>query len=97
MTDAEPRVDPGAIPTLVYKGSRRAETYLYVPAADALARVPDTLLELMGELELVMEIELHPKRRLAREDIATVLRNLRERGYHLQMPPVDTPSVRRVH
>jgi uncharacterized protein YcgL (UPF0745 family) len=30
---------------------------------------------------------------LAREDVAQVLRNLRERGFHLQLPPKLTPDL----
>ena len=40
-----------------------------------------------GSPALVMELALHAGRKLAREDIHTVMNNLAERGYHLQMPP----------
>jgi uncharacterized protein YcgL (UPF0745 family) len=33
-----------------------------------------------------MDLELHPNRQLAQEDIVEVLHNLQERGWHLQMP-----------
>lgn len=81
----------------VYKGSRRDETYLFVPAEERLGRVPPALLETMGRLELVLEIELHHGRRLAREDVQLVMRNLEDQGYHLQMPPADTWQGRSVH
>jgi uncharacterized protein YcgL (UPF0745 family) len=81
----------------VYKGARKEETYLYVAERDDFGRVPPGLLEAMGELELVMELELHPGRRLARADPKRVIQDLRERGYHLQLPPVDRPGPRRVH
>ena len=69
----------------IYKGTAKAETYLYLPAPDALDPVPDELLRLLGGLELVMEIELHEERPLAREDARAVIDNLRTRGYHLQL------------
>ena len=81
----------------VYKGSRRDDTYLFVPAQERLVRVPPALLETMGRLELVMEVELHHGRRLAREDIRLVMRNLEDQGYHLQMPPADAWQGRSVH
>ena len=81
----------------VYKGSRRDDTYLFVPAQERLERVPRPLLEMMGRLELVMEIELHPRRRLAREDVREVMRNLADRGYHLQIPPAGAWRGRGVH
>lgn len=73
----------------VYRGSRRDDTYLFVPAPEGLERVPRSLVEMMGRLERVMEIELHAGRRLAREDVREVMRNLAGKGYHLQMPPAD--------
>lgn len=71
----------------VYRGRRKAETYLYVAAAEGLARVPPALLASFGELEPFLRVELHAGRRLARADAAQVLRALEECGYYLQMPP----------
>jgi uncharacterized protein YcgL (UPF0745 family) len=34
-----------------------------------------------------MEIELNPERKLARENIETVIKNLNEQGFHVQIPP----------
>ena len=81
----------------VYKGSRRDDTYLFVPAHDGLEGVPRALLETMGRLDLVMELELHPGRQLAREDVRLVMRNLEDQGYHLQMPPAHAWRGRSVH
>jgi len=75
----------------IYKGSRRAETYIYVPEEDNFDAVPDALLEAMGRLQLVMELELHQARKLARADAAEVMRSVAKRGYYLQMPPIDHP------
>jgi uncharacterized protein YcgL (UPF0745 family) len=36
---------------------------------------------------------LTPERKLAREDIATVLDNLERQGYHLQMPPAEEDYI----
>lgn len=81
----------------VYKGSRRDDTYLFVPAREGLEGVPPALLETMGRLELVIEFELHHGRRLAREDVWLVMRNLEDQSYHLQMPPADAWQGRSVH
>ena len=85
------------IMTCVYKGSRRDDTYLFVPARERLERVPQPLLEMLGRLRLVIEFELHHGRRLAREDVGAVMRNLEDKGYHLQMPPSDSWHGRGVH
>jgi hypothetical protein len=70
----------------IYKSRRKVDTYLYITAGDDFSRIPEALLKLIGEPEHVMDLELHPERKLAREDTAEVLHNLAERGWHLQMP-----------
>jgi uncharacterized protein YcgL (UPF0745 family) len=80
----------------VYRGSRREGVYLYLPGEGAFGEVPAPLLEAMGKLELVMELELYPGRTMARETAETVMRNVRVKGYHLQLPPVDTPGSSRL-
>ncbi|HFD81163.1 MAG TPA: YcgL domain-containing protein [Gammaproteobacteria bacterium] len=72
---------------VVYKSLRREGCYLYVSAADELEPVPATLLQALGTLEKVMELELEAGRPLARADAAEVMRRIGEQGYFLQMPP----------
>ena len=79
----------------IYKGSRRAETYLYLPEEDNFEQVPAALLDAMGRLELVMELELHAERRLARVDAKDVMSSVSRVGYFLQMPPVEPEGQRR--
>lgn len=71
----------------IYKSPRKPEMYLYTLKADALARIPQGLLELFGTPQHAFDLVLTPSRTLAREDIAKVLENLESQGYHLQMPP----------
>ena len=40
----------------IYKGTRRAETYLYVPEENNFEQVPQDLLTALGTLELVMQL-----------------------------------------
>ena len=72
---------------IVYKSLKNADTYLYVPKESDLSRVPKPLIEKMGELEQVMELELSPDRKLARENPKTVIENLLTNGYFVQLPP----------
>ena len=97
MFPAENGDDDERIRTWIYKGSRKAQTYLYLPQPGRVDHVPTALLEAMGALELVMEIELHRGRRLARADVDLVMRDLKVKGFHLQLPPVDIPATPRVH
>lgn len=71
---------------VIYKGSRKQDTYLYLADRDNFSGIPENLLKLIGQPVHVMDLDLHPERRLAQEDTAEVLQNLQERGWHLQMP-----------
>jgi len=72
----------------VYKSRKKWDSYLFVEREDDFGRVPDQLLALLGELELVMSLELTPGRRLAQSDPELVRRHLADEGYYLQMPPL---------
>ncbi|PHS27474.1 MAG: hypothetical protein COA83_00210 [Methylophaga sp.] len=72
----------------IYKSRKKAELYLYVANKDDFSNVPQALYDSMGkEPVFVMEIELILARKLARENIETVIKNLKEQGFHVQMPP----------
>jgi len=71
----------------VYKSLKRADTYVYLAARDDFARLPEPLRTRLGRLAFVLDVELAPERKLAREDAATVMENLGARGFHLQFPP----------
>jgi uncharacterized protein YcgL (UPF0745 family) len=73
----------------VYKSPRRADTYVFLAQRDDFSPLPEALRERLGALELVMDLQLHPERRLARTDGETLMRELRERGFHLQAPPAE--------
>jgi uncharacterized protein YcgL (UPF0745 family) len=71
----------------VYRSARREQTYVYLAERDAFDALPPPLLSALGTLQPVLELDLHQQRRLAREDPATVRRNLTAQGYHIQFPP----------
>jgi uncharacterized protein YcgL (UPF0745 family) len=77
----------------IYRGSKRAEMYLYVDEQEDLARVPPELLARFGRLDVVMKLELYPQRRLARADANTVLEAIAQQGFYLQMPPQEGVDV----
>jgi uncharacterized protein YcgL (UPF0745 family) len=78
----------------IYKGPKKVDHYLYVEREDDFSRVPESLLKLLGELELVMTLELGPERTLAQVDVEQVRQSLREQGYFFQMPPpiIEPPA-----
>lgn len=71
----------------IYRCSNRDEMYLYIHEDKTKDDLPKDLLTLVKELTHVMDLELTPQRKLAREDVVTVMENLEEKGFHLQMPP----------
>ena len=81
-----------AMQTWVYKCTRKADTYLYVDRKDDFTRVPNALLDMIGKLVLVLEMDLSAREKLARADISEVREMLSERGFYLQLPPGESLS-----
>ena len=77
----------------IYKSPRKDEMYLYLAGEADFEPVPADLLSAFGRPQFVMQLTLSPARPLAREDVRTVMRNLREQGFHLQMPPKLEPAL----
>lgn len=74
----------------VYKSLRRAETYVYLAERDAFHKLPEALREPLGRLQFVLELDLQPGRKLARENPEVVRGNLSEHGVHVQFPPKES-------
>lgn len=77
----------------IYKSSKKEEMYLYIKLQDCFDDVPEALLSRFGNPVFVMQLALTPGRKLARENIHTVLDNLQQQGFHLQMPPELKPDI----
>jgi uncharacterized protein YcgL (UPF0745 family) len=76
----------------VYKSLKKADTYVYLAARDDFARLPEPLRSQLGTLAFVLDVDIVPERKLARENPAVVRGNLATRGFHLQFPPtVEDP------
>lgn len=73
----------------IYKGRKKEDTYLFIEKADDFERVPAALIDLLGELTHVMDLDLGPERKLANADIDEVRAQLLDVGYFLQMPKDD--------
>ncbi|MDT8386169.1 MAG: YcgL domain-containing protein [Thiogranum sp.] len=71
---------------VVYKSLKQADYYLFLNRDDEFSRVPDGLKQLLGALVQVVEIDLHPQRKLAQVDVVEVMQQIDARGYFLQMP-----------
>lgn len=71
----------------VYKSSKRAEMYLYVPKADGLGGIPPELLQIFGRPQHVMDLPLKPGRDLAMVSGDKLRGEIADKGFYLQMPP----------
>ena len=69
----------------VYRSSRKADTYLYLPARDEFSELPEGLLQLFGKPVFSFSFDLTPDRKLVRENAAEVFDNLADQGFHLQI------------
>ncbi len=85
--------EPASMPCWVYRCGKKDGMYLYLAEKDGFAAVPSALMKLVGRLELVMELQLHPRRKLARSDAGQVMGQLRAQGFYLQMPPTAIPGA----
>ena len=72
---------------VVYKGRKKRDTYLFVEQEDDFSRIPESLLTMLGDLDLVMSMELTEERKLASADVSDVRQQLLKEGFYLQLPP----------
>ncbi len=77
----------------IYKSLKKQELYLYLPNKDDFSAIPEPLLTSFGHIEFVMELEITPERKLARENTHNVLSSLQEKGFFVQMPPTIIPNA----
>ena len=80
-------------PIVVYRSARIDGMYLFVDAAERLARVPAELMARFGEPVEVMSFDLFPSRPLARASAPDVLAAIEHRGFHLQLPPTPEHAL----
>lgn len=73
----------------IYRSAKKSETYLYTRFEEKLEKVPEELIKTFGRAEETMALELDADRKLARADATVVLQSIEEKGYYLQLPPVN--------
>lgn len=71
----------------VYRSDRQQGMYLYLREKDDFSSVPESLLALLGETTFSFEFDLAQDRKLVRAEAQEVIRNMKENGFFLQMPP----------
>lgn len=74
----------------IYRSKKTDELYLFLAKEDDFECVPEDVLKYFGIPEKSMVLELNEQSKLARSKPTEVLENLKQRGFHLQMPPPKT-------
>ncbi|WP_253377599.1 YcgL domain-containing protein [unidentified bacterial endosymbiont] len=72
---------------VIYRSTRRDQTYLYVEKKDDFSRVPEELLKSFGRPQLAMLLPLDGRKMLVNASLEKVKTALTEQGYYLQLPP----------
>lgn len=70
----------------VYKSNKKIDYYLFVDQAEKFERVPDALLNMLGNLEFVMDVDLDKREKLSQANPMEVKQLINDQGYFLQMP-----------
>ena len=72
----------------IYKSLKKEYLYLYIDKKDDFSKVPEALFNSFGNMEFVMNLELTPERKLAKEDVEKVIESLNQKGFFVQLPPI---------
>ncbi len=69
----------------IYRCNLKLDMYIYLAEEDNFEDVPKEIFNTLGIVEFSMELDITPETKLAREDTPTVLNNLNEHGFHIQL------------
>lgn len=71
----------------IYRSRKKVGSYLYLPTKNDFSALPKTLLHLFGQPEFTFKFDLSSRKQLAEVETQTVIQNLQEEGFYLQIPP----------
>lgn len=74
----------------IYRCNLKPDMYIYLAEEDKFDCIPREIFNSLGIVEFAMEMDIKPDTKLAREDTTTVISNLEEHGFHIQMPTSDS-------
>lgn len=70
----------------VYKSLKKDETYVFIQTTTQLSDLPDELIKVLGQAEMIMTLQLTPEKKMARGTAAVVMESINKQGFYLQMP-----------
>ncbi|GBL03438.1 YcgL domain-containing protein [Glaciecola sp. KUL10] len=71
----------------IYKSSKKADTYLYIPKKDYFEDIPKALMETFGQPIFVTLLALNKKPKVAGKPSIELQEILVQQGFYLQLPP----------
>jgi uncharacterized protein YcgL (UPF0745 family) len=74
----------------IYRCSNKPDLYIYLAEEDVFDKVPREIFNSLGIVEFSMELDINEDTRLVKEDTATVLNNLKQHGFHIQLPSEES-------
>ena len=72
--------------SFIYRCSNKPDMYIYLVEEDNFEKVPKKIYNSLGNISFSMELDITPMLKLAKEDTKVVISNLKENGFHLQLP-----------
>lgn len=71
---------------VVHKSLKKDETYIFIATTTPLSDLPDELMKVLGQTEMIMTLKLTPEKKMARGTAAEIMASINQQGFHLQMP-----------
>lgn len=80
------------IECVVYKSLKKDETYIFIETTTPLSDLPNDLMTVLGQTEMVMTLKLTPEKKMARGNATEIMISIEKQGFHLQMP--ENPQIK---
>ncbi len=87
MADAKNPHKSDVIEVSVYRCHKKAQTYVYLPADQDYADLPEAFVQQFGEASMFLTFALHAQKKLAQVDAGQVMAAIKNQGFFLQLPP----------
>ncbi len=71
----------------IYRSEKKADCYLFLKEPFEDFSLPDPVKKVMGELHLVMKLDITSETKLALSDADKILDAFEQQGFYIQMPP----------
>jgi len=70
----------------IFRSDTKNGLYVYLAEDKTIEDLPEELIKLIGKYTEAMDLDLSERSKLANEDIEKVKANLKDQGYHVQLP-----------